>query len=55
MKFARLWFLVTGLCSAWVQVSTLQAQPTVTNRVLDLASDGSHVEFLPEALRTSTR
>jgi hypothetical protein len=45
VRSRSLWFALWLLVALFEQIPPLQAQPAVTNRVIDLASDGSHVEF----------
>src|SRR6266581_3199524 len=45
MKSVGLWFVVTGLCLAWAQVSPLLAQPAATNYVLSLGGTNGFLEL----------
>jgi hypothetical protein len=45
MKSVGLWIAVAGLCLGWASPPTLQAQPTVPNRILELDGNGARVEL----------
>ena len=51
MRSVGLWFVVTGLCLAWGQVSPLRGQPAVAGHVLDLDGKSGYVELPPDIFK----